>query len=239
MATQNVRMNTTIKATEDLNTSAFQYHAIALVDGKLANNGEETSGILLNKPKDGEFLSLGYVGEMKFAAGAAISAGAKLVVTTSGWFTTADSNDPILGEAKAAVTSGSIGTGLFNLPTGTDKSNIVIASLTSSVDMIAGTAMHLVDHEQADVGQEADAVALGAATAGTATNFGLLGIMNVRIDPAKVSSLGDGLMITTSGYFQPVDSGYYAIAKGLANIGSNALGSALFLGGTLGYVSSM
>jgi len=239
MATQNVRFNTTIKAAEDLNTSAFQYHAIALVDGKLANNGEETSGILLNKPKDGEFLALGYVGEMKFAAGAAISAGAKLVVTTSGWFTTADSNDPVLGEAKAAVTSGSIGTGLFNFPTGTDKSNIIIASLTSSVDMIAGTAMDLTDHEQADVGDDADAVALGAATAGTATNFGLHGIMNVRSDPALVCSLGDPLTITTSGYFIPCDSGYHSIGKALENIGSNALGSALFLGGTLGYVSSM
>ncbi len=239
MATQNVRFNTTIKAAEDLNTSAFQYHAIALVDGKLANNGEETSGILLNKPKDGEFLSLGYVGEMKFAAGAAISAGAKLVVTTSGWFTTADSNDPILGEAKATVTSGSIGTGLFNLPTGTDKSNIIMASLTSSVDMIAGTVMHLVDHEQADICQEADAVALGATTAAVAANFGLHGVMNVRIGPAVVASLGDSLMVAESGYLTPVTSGYYAIAKALTNIGSDALGSAVFLGGTFGYVSSM
>jgi len=239
MAIQNMRFNTTIQAKEDLNTDAFQYHAIALDDGLLANNGEETSGILLNKPKSGEFLTLGYIGEMKFAAGLAIAKGAKLTVTTSGWFTTADSNDPILGEAKGAVTSGSLGTGLFNIPTGTDKPNIIIESLTSSVDMIAGTAMDLTDHEQADVSDEADAVALGAATAGTATNFGIFGIMNVRSDPAQVCSLGDPLTVTTSGYFIPCDSGYYSIGKALANIGSNAVGKAFFLGGTLGYVSSM
>jgi len=239
MATQNVRFNTTIEATEDLNTSAFQYHAIALDDGKLANNGEETSGILLNKPKDGEFLTLGYQGEMKFAAGAAISKGAKLTVTLSGWFTTADSNDPILGEAKAAVTSGSLGTGLFNIPTGSDKSNIIMESITASVDMLAGTAIDLTDHEQADVGDEADAVALGAATAGTARNFGVFGIMNVKCDPAKVCSLGDPLTVTTSGYFIPCDSGYWSVGKALENIGSDSTGKALFLGGTFGYVSSM
>ena len=240
MSTQNVRMNTTIKAEEDLYTSAFQYHAIALVDGLLANNGEEASGILLNKPKSGEFLTLGYAGEMKFAAGGAISKGDKVTVTTSGWFTTADSNDPVLGEAKAAVTSGSLGTGLFNFPVGTDKASMIVASFTPAVDMIAGTAIHLdADMLQADVSQEADAVAIAAATSGTAQNFGVFGIMDVRIDPAQVCSLGDSLMVTTSGYFTPADSGYWASAKAYANIGSDATGSALFLGGHLSYVSSM
>jgi len=237
MATQNVRFNTTIEATEDLNTSAFQYHAIALDDGKLANNGEEASGILLNKPKSGEFMALGYVGEMKFAAGLAISKGDKLVVTTSGWFTTADSNDPILGEAKAAVTSGSVGTGLFNFPTGTDKAGMFIESFTPQDDLIAGVAMALDDFTVADNGEEADVVALGAAVSGTAQNFGVGGVMNVRCDPAKVCSYGDGLTVTTSGYFIPVDSGYYQVGKALANIGSNTTGKALFLGGTFGYLS--
>jgi len=237
MATQNVRLNTTIKAEEDL--SSLQYHAIALVDGFLANNGEEASGILLNKPKSGEFLALGYVGELKFCSGAAISKGDKVTVTTSGWFTTADSNDPILGEAKAAVTSGSVGTGLFNFPTGTDKAGMFIDSITPKVDLIAGTAIALDDLVQADHGEEADAVAIGAATSGTAQNFGLAGIMNLRCDPAKVCSLGDALTVTTSGYFIPCDSGYISVGRAFANIGSDAVGKALFLGGTFGFVSSM
>jgi len=238
MTTQNVRFNTTIQALEDLSTSAFQYHAIALDDGLLANNGEEASGILLNKPKSGEFLTLGYVGEMKFAAGLAISKGAKLTVTTSGWFTTADSNDPILGEAKAAVTSGSLGTGLFNFPTGTDKANAFYASFTPLADMLAGTAICLdADMLQADTGEEADAVAIGAATSGTAANFGVAGIMAVKMDPSLCCSMGDALTVTTSGYFTLADSGYYQVGRALANIGSNSTGNALFLGGTFGYLS--
>jgi len=238
MATSNVRMNTTIQAAEAL--TSYQYHAIALDDGCLANNGEEASGILLNKPASGEFITLGYIGEMKFKAGAAVSKGDKVTVTTSGWFITADSNDPILGEAKAAVTSGSIGTGIFSFPTGTDKASMMIASFTPKQDFIAGTAIHLdADMLQADTSQEADAVAIAAATSGTAANFGVFGVMNVRIDPAQVCSLGDSLMVTTSGYFTPADSGYWASAKALANIGSDATGAALFLGGHLSYISSM
>jgi len=236
MATQNQYMSTTIAAAEDL--SSLQYHAIALDDGKLANSGEEASGILLNKPKSGEFITLGYIGEIKFKAGAAISKGDKLTVTTSGWFITADSNDPTLGEAKAAVTSGSNGTGLFTFPGGTDKASILIASFTPKVDMLAGIALALdADMLQADNGEEADAVALGAAVSGTAQNFGVAGIMNVRCDPALVCSLGNAITVTTSGYFIPCDSGYYQVGRALANIGSNAVGQALFMGGTFGYLS--
>ena len=117
MATQNVLFNTSIEAKEDLNGSAFQYHAVALDDGKLANNGLEASGILLNKPKTGEGLTLGYFGEQKFAAGGTISAGARISVTTSGWFTAALSGDYSVGRNKTAVTSGSLGTGMFNFNT--------------------------------------------------------------------------------------------------------------------------
>jgi len=114
MATENLRSLTTISAGEDLNTSAFQYHAIALDDGKLAANGRESGGILINKPKSGEGLTLGYQGELKYAAGGAIAKAAKLTVTTSGWFVTAGSGSWICGRAKYAATSGSIGTGIFN-----------------------------------------------------------------------------------------------------------------------------
>lgn len=236
MTTQNRYINTTIEAAEDLNS--YQYHAIALDDGKLANSGEEASGILLNKPKSGEFITLGYIGEMKFRAGGAVSKGDKVTVTTSGWFITADSNDPVLGEAKAAVTSGSIGTGLFNFPTGTDKATMFISEFTPKADFIAGTAICLdADMVQADNGEEADAVAIGAGTSGTAQNFGVGGIMDLRCDPAKVCSMGDSLTVTTSGYFIPCDSGYYQVGRALANIGSNATGKGLFLGGTFGYLS--
>lgn len=117
MASENRRFETTLTAGENLNTSAFEYHAIALDDAKLGNNGREAAGILLNKPKSGEALTLGYFGEMKFAAGLGLSAGNKLTVATSGWFTKAASGDWVCGRCKSAVTSGSLGTGYFNFPT--------------------------------------------------------------------------------------------------------------------------
>jgi len=114
MATEGRRLETTFEAGEDLNSGCI-YHAIALDDGKLANSGEEASGILLSKPKSGDGGTLGYQGELKYAAGGAVAASKPLTVTTSGWLTEAGSGDYIVGRNKAAaVTSGSIGTGLFN-----------------------------------------------------------------------------------------------------------------------------
>jgi len=117
MAYSGRQIETSIQAGEDLNTSGHQFHAIALDDAKLANNGLEASGILLGKPKNKEGLTLGYIGELKFAAGAGISAGVRLTVATSGWFTSAVSGDYAVGRCKSSVTSGSIGTGIFNFAT--------------------------------------------------------------------------------------------------------------------------
>ena len=112
MATNNWFRSTTIEAGEDL--TGRQYHAIALDDGEIADNSHEAGGILINKPKSGEFLTLGYLGEMKFRAGVGLSGGNRLRVTTSGYFVAADSGYYTVGRAKVAVTSGSIGTGFFN-----------------------------------------------------------------------------------------------------------------------------
>ena len=112
MATQNVMTKTTIKAGEDL--SDRQYHAIALDDGEIADNSHEAGGILINKPKENEFLTLGIDGEIKYRAGAAVAIGNRLRVTTSGYFVKADSGYYTIGRAKSAITSGSIGTGLFD-----------------------------------------------------------------------------------------------------------------------------
>lgn len=114
MSTESRRFETTIQAGEDLNTAGHQFHAIALDDKKLAGNGLEASGILLNKPKTGEGLTLAYFGELKFAAGGGISAGGRLTVATSGFFVAASSGDYCPGRAKTTVTSGSVGVGIFN-----------------------------------------------------------------------------------------------------------------------------
>jgi len=102
----------TIVALEALDT--HQYQAVALDDGKVANNGSEAIGILLNKPKINEHATLAYKGISKFRAGGAITKGKRMTVATSGYFTTAGSGYYTVGRALETVTSGSIGVGAFD-----------------------------------------------------------------------------------------------------------------------------
>lgn len=103
----------TIEAGADL--SAGQYHAIALDDGNFAANGGEAGGILINKPKSGEGAKLVYAGQTRFRAGGAVAAGKAVTVSASGWITAAGSGAYIVGRnGDTAVTSGSIGIGLFD-----------------------------------------------------------------------------------------------------------------------------
>lgn len=106
-------MSMQVKALEDQRSA--QYHAIALDDGLLAANGLEASGIINDKPNTGDFARVDYIGELKYAAGGAIGAGARITVSASGWHTAAASGDYVVGRnGETAVTSGSLGTGLFN-----------------------------------------------------------------------------------------------------------------------------
>jgi hypothetical protein len=115
MSFEGRRLEKTFTPGEDLDAAGCIYHAIALDDGKLAANGYEAGGILLSRPKSGEGGTLGYAGEMKFAAGGAVAAAKAVTVAASGWFEAASSGDYIVGRnGMAAVTSGSIGTGYFN-----------------------------------------------------------------------------------------------------------------------------
>ena len=223
MAVDNVKFSTTLKALEDLSSSI--YHAVALNDGLVANNGEEASGILYNKPESGEHLTLGTIGEMKYAAGKAIAKGAKLTVTTSGWFTTAGSLDAVVGEAKLAVTSGSYGTGLFSFANAQSPATGVTYSVTANCAMIAGIAFSCDDGLVADNSEECNGIVPDAISSGNTGMIVVAGKVSARIDPAYVASAGDWLRATTSGYFVPCDSGYYASAIALANIGSNAVGA--------------
>ena len=95
--------------------SGSQYFAVSLDDGGISVNGAEAGGILLNKPKTGEAARIGVLGFMKFrAGGGTIAKDAWLTVTTSGYCVTAGSGYHLVGKCRAAVTSGSIGTGVFN-----------------------------------------------------------------------------------------------------------------------------
>jgi hypothetical protein len=106
----------TIQAAENLENCIF--HAIALNDAKLANNAHEALGIIENKPNNRNMVSVRYAGESRYYAGDAISKGDKLTVTTSGWFTSAGSFDPVIGVSKFDATSGSISQGIFQFVPG-------------------------------------------------------------------------------------------------------------------------
>lgn len=107
-------IDTTLAAGENLNTDGHQFHAIDFSDGKLAANGSQACGIIINKPKSGEAARVAFFGELRYAAGGAIAANKAITVTASGWFTAAGSGDYIIGRTKEAVTSGSIGKGIFD-----------------------------------------------------------------------------------------------------------------------------
>lgn len=100
----------------DLNTgggTGAQYKAVA-VGGTIAATGTTAIGLLLNKPKNGEDASVGYSGHMKGVAGAAITAGARLMVTTSGYLITAAGAVMPCGRALATCASGASVEGLFD-----------------------------------------------------------------------------------------------------------------------------
>lgn len=97
-----------IKAGADLNTDAgtgTQFKAVA-VGGTIAATGTTAIGLLQNKPKNGEDASVAYLGPMKGVAGAAITAGARVIVTTSGYLITAVGAVIPCGRAMATASSG-------------------------------------------------------------------------------------------------------------------------------------
>jgi hypothetical protein len=103
----------------DLNTgggTGAQFKAVA-VGGTIAASSTVAIGLQLNKPKSGEDLSVGYSGHMKGVAGAAITAGARLIVTTSGYLITAIGAVIPCGRALATCASGASVEGLFDFTT--------------------------------------------------------------------------------------------------------------------------
>ena len=110
-----------VVAGADLNTDDHQYHVVA-VAGTIAPSPVTAGGLLQNKPKSGEDASLCYAGRSRFRAGGAVTAGARLTSTASGWVTAVVSGgaSEMIGTALGAVSSGGIGEGIFNFATPTN-----------------------------------------------------------------------------------------------------------------------
>jgi hypothetical protein len=94
------------------------FKAVALDDGKIAQDGREAGGILLYGGRQDEHVTLGYAGILKFTAGAAVGKGNRLTVSGSGYFSEAVSGSYVVGRClDTAVASGAVGTGAFNFAT--------------------------------------------------------------------------------------------------------------------------
>ncbi len=105
-----------IDAGADLST--HQHKAVS-VAGTIAATGATAIGLLQNKPAaSGRQASVGYQGLMKGYAGAAISKGAGVMVTTSGFLITVTSGALSNGKALVAANSGDLFAGLFNFTNG-------------------------------------------------------------------------------------------------------------------------
>jgi hypothetical protein len=100
-----------VRAGADLRTK--QYFACE-IDGTLASNAVNATGILANKPNNGEDATLVYQGRSKFIAGGTVAAGNPLTVNATGYFTAATSTDQVVGTCEIAASSGSITHGVFN-----------------------------------------------------------------------------------------------------------------------------
>jgi len=109
-------MSRQLVAGADLNTgggTGAQFKAIA-VGGTIAGTNALTIGLLQNKPKSGEDATVGFFGHMKGVAGAAITAGNLVKVTTSGYLIAVTSVDVPCGVALATCASGASVEGHFN-----------------------------------------------------------------------------------------------------------------------------
>lgn len=106
--TTHVRKNqTTVVAGQDLTADSALYKALA-VGGTIAATNAAALGLLMTKGKTGEHVGVAYEGEVKAWAGAALAAGARLMVTTSGWLITATDSRSTVGRALEAANSGDL-----------------------------------------------------------------------------------------------------------------------------------
>lgn len=104
------------------NLSDHIYKAVTAA-GAVAASGATAIGIQLNRPNAaGNHMTAGFTGRIKYKAGAAVAAGARLTVTTSGWLITCTSGSAVVGRAIKAVTSGSTGEGIFNFANAAEQS---------------------------------------------------------------------------------------------------------------------
>jgi len=103
----------TTQAGADLVADNFKHKAVT-VGGTIAANNATAVGLLKSTGKTGENISVACEGEIKAVAGAAITKGDRLTVTTSGFIITATDSRSNVGRALETAASGDLFRGLFS-----------------------------------------------------------------------------------------------------------------------------
>jgi len=109
-------MSIKIPVTAGTDLRAFQ-HRVVTIAGVLPARTYESRGLLETRTDSGEDGTIAVHGRSRFVAGGAVSRGDRLQVTSGGFMTLAASGDLSVGFAEAAITSGSVGRGVFDFLT--------------------------------------------------------------------------------------------------------------------------
>lgn len=105
--------NEKIPVTAAADLSAKQYMAVG-ADGNIAGTVIAAIGVLDNKPQSGEGASLIYSGRAHCRAGGAVTAGATIGVSSTGYFVAVNSGVLQCGKALTAVGSGGVFDAIVN-----------------------------------------------------------------------------------------------------------------------------
>lgn len=109
-------MDLDIPVTTATDLRGHQHKAIA-IGGTLAIGSPYAMGLIQNRVDSGDDAGVRVMGRARFVAAGAVARGNRLSVTSGGWMAAAASGDTSVGFAEAAITSGSVGRGVFNFAT--------------------------------------------------------------------------------------------------------------------------
>lgn len=104
-----------VAAQSDLSASVGL--AVDFSAGTVVNTSQLASGIVVAGTTSGGTTKAKAMGKIPYLAGAAVTAGKSLKVGAAGYLFDAGSGDSLVGRAVAAVSSGQLGTGMFNFAT--------------------------------------------------------------------------------------------------------------------------
>ena len=213
------------------------YKAIALNDGQIAANGREAGGIITQLANTNQGAGIVIQGVSKYTAGGGtISANAELTVSASGYCTTAGSGDYIIGRnAQAAVTSGAVGTGLFNFNTPSYfEANSAFNALynfvefTTTTDLSSAQAGKAVDTDAGGIAltaNNADGILVTDTASGLSALARVMGLATIASGADALVTKQQSITLDTSGYLVDADSGDMLLGRAITAI--NCLSTAV------------